>query len=406
MVNLFIIILNFIIKGFFIRENTSMRPLSTPSACKKKVCSTDSNLPLQLSFREKVLHILVIKLRHYGDVLLTTPLLSTLRINYPHAVIEMLVYGDTHTIIKGYPYVGNVYTVDRTLKNKGGRAQYLGEKDLWKRLHSTHYDMIINLSDQWRAALYCRALRPTYSLGFRFPKRNHRLWQACHTRLVDMNGHQQQHTVLNNLSILAPLDLPTRVTKVTQSYQQCDIDEAQKLIERHQLTDYVLLQPTARWAFKTWSVANFTEIVNHLTATGRTVVLCSGRLTSEISVVDAIQANCNLPQKVINLAGELELSTLAVIIERATLFIGVDSAPMHMAAALQTPCVVLFGPSNLAQWSPWQVKHTLLWAGDYRILPTPEEVNTNTEERYLDAISVIDVIQAIDQQLNNLMPTL
>ncbi len=379
-----------------------MTTLSVESVGELHVNAPDDSLPHQLFSREKVQHILVIKLRHYGDVLLTTPLLSTLQLNYPNAMIELIVYGDTQSILTGYPCVCKTYTVDRTLKSQGGRAQYLGEKSLWKKLRGCHYDLIINLSDQWRTALYCRFLKPTYSIGFHYPKRNKRLWQACHSRLVEMEGHQQQHTVLNNLSILAPLGLPIRVTTVTQSYRQRDIDEAQRLIDHHKINGYVLLQPTARWAFKTWSVESFTEVVNHLTALGETVVLCAGRAADEISNVATIHANCAKPLQVVNLAGCLDLSTLAVLIDRAKLFIGVDSAPMHMAAALQTPSVVLFGPSNLAQWAPWQAKHTLIWAGDYRLLPKPEEINTNTEERYLDAIPVSDVIQAIDHQLLSL----
>ncbi len=65
---------------------------------------------------------------------------------------------------------------------------------------------------------------------------------------------------------------------------------------------------------------------------------------------------------VVSLAGQLTLRQLASLIDHARLFIGVDSVPMHMAAALQTPCVALFGPSKLTFWSPWQVKGEVIWA--------------------------------------------
>jgi heptosyltransferase-3 len=102
------------------------------------------------------------------------------------------------------------------------------------------------------------------------------------------------------------------------------------------------------------------------------------------------------PERVINLSGSLVLPELAVLIDKAKLFVGVDSVAMHMAAALQTPSVVLFGPSNLSQWHPWQVPHTLLWAGHYRTLPHPNEIDTDTTERYLNAIPVTEVIDAVD----------
>lgn len=359
----------------------------------------NSCLPNLLLHRDRVQRILVIKLRHFGDVLLTTPLLSTLRANYPNALIDVLVYDGTEAMLAGNRDVYLTYSVDRSLKRQGFKAQYRGEHALWNSLRTGHYDLVINLSDQWRAALYCRFLKPTFSLGFAYPKRNNWLWRACHSLLVPINGHEQQHTVLNNLAILAPLALPTQINRVTQAYRQCDIDEVDRLGQHYPLADFVLVQPTARWAFKTWSVAGFTQVINHLTTNGETVVLTGGRSADETALIAAILAGCSLPQRVINLAGRLDLPELAVLIDRAKLFVGVDSVPMHMAAALQTPSVVLFGPSNLQQWSPWQAPHTLLWAGDYRPLPQPDEVDTDTPERYLEAIPASEVIGAIDCQL-------
>jgi heptosyltransferase-3 len=355
-----------------------------------------------LLHREQVQRILVIKLRHFGDVLLITPLLTTLRVNYPNALIDVLVYHGTEAMLAGNRDVNQAYTVDRSLKHQSGKAQYHGEHALWKSLRSTHYDLIINLSDQWRAALYCRFLKSTFSLGFRYPTRRNLLWQACHSLLVEVDGHKQQHTVLNNLDILAPLALPILITQVKQAYRQCDIDEVDRLSQCHSLADFVLIQPTARWAFKTWSILGFIQVINHLTARGETVVLSGGRSADEIAMVAAILAGCTRLQQVVNLSGQLELPELAALMDRAKLFIGVDSVPMHMAAALQIPSVVLFGPSNLAQWSPWQAPHTLLWAGDYRPLPIPDEIDTDTSERYLEAIPFEAVVRAVDQQLANL----
>ncbi|MFZ1872109.1 MAG: putative lipopolysaccharide heptosyltransferase III [Chania sp.] len=374
----------------------------TPSTGACQALLPDSRIPNLLLHREQVQRILVIKLRHFGDVLLTTPLLRTLRVNYPNALIDVLVYDGTEAMLAGNRDVYVAYTVDRSLKHQSCKVQYRGEHALWNSLRSARYDLIINLSDQWRAALYCRFLKPAFSLGFRYPTRHNLLWRACHSLLVEVGGHKQQHTVLNNLDILAPLALPTLITRVKQAYRQCDIDEVDRLSQRYPLTNFVLIQPAARWAFKTWSILGFTQVINHLTARGETVVLTGGRSADEIAMVAAILAGCTQLPRVINLAGRLDLPELAALMDRAKLFIGVDSVPMHMAAALQIPSVVLFGPSNLAQWSPWQAPHTLLWAGDYRPLPTPDEIDTNTSERYLEAIPFEAVVRAVDQQLANL----
>lgn len=346
---------------------------------------------------ELIKRILVIKLRHFGDVLLITPLLSTLRINYHNALIDVLLYKHTDVMLRGNTNINHIYTVDRCLKKQGFIKQFTGERQLAKQLCTGHYDLVINLSDQWRAALYCAFLRPGFSLAFCYPRRRHRLWKICHSHLVGQI--RKQHTVLHNLSILTPLALREIVTTVTQSWHPCDADNINRICEAHGLEDFVLIQPTARWAFKTWTTSGFSAVINALTDRGITVVLTGGPEPEDIAMINAIISGCMSTGMVVNLAGSLTLPELAVLIERATLFVGVDSVAMHMAAALKTPSVVLFGPSDVDQWHPWQSRHTLIWAGDYRSLPAVEAVDTSTDERYLSAIPVHDVIRAIEQQL-------
>lgn len=375
-----------------------------PAAISPPAPAADIRVPAMLLQRDRPLRILVIKLRHFGDVLLITPLLSTLKMNYPHALIDVLVYGGTDAMLAANKSVYLTYTVDRQLKKQRIKDQYRGEKALWNSLNWGRYDLVINLSDQWRAALYCRFLKPKFSLGFRFPRRDNCAWRACHSLLVDTDRHNDQHTVQNNLSILAPLGLPALCLQVTMAYRQRDSERVAQLCRRWPLTDYIVIQPTARWAFKNWSCAAFSQLINYLMRRGERVVLTGGHSPEESAAIAQILAGCEYPQPVTNLAGRLALPELAAVIDRAKLFIGVDSAPMHMAAALQTPSVVLFGPSNLKQWQPWRAPFTLLWAGDYRELPPVGQVDTNTTERYLDAIPVSDVIHAVERRLAALTP--
>lgn len=365
----------------------------------EKKISHEITFTHNLPNRGQPIRILVIKLRHFGDVLLTTPLINTLKANYPHALIDVLVYDGTEVMLAGNKAVYLTYTVDRALKKQGLKKQYRGEKALLNSLGTWHYDLILNLSDQWRAAFYCYKLKPAFSIGFRYPRRNNLLWRFCHSALVDSDLQSSRHTVMNNLSILEPLALPVICTDVTMSYRQMDIDHLELLCRKRPLIDYIVIQPTARWDFKNWSLTSYSQLIDHLMQRGEKIVITGGRSEEEISSIRQILNGCLYPGEIINLAGKLDMPELAVLIDRAKLFIGVDSAPMHMAAALQTPSVVLFGPSNLKQWHPWQAPHTLIWAGNYRPLPSPDDINTDTSERYLDAIPVADVITAVVRRL-------
>ena len=353
-------------------------------------------LPAALREKGNIQRILVIKLRHFGDVLLTTPLLSTLKANYPQAKIDVLLYGGTQEMLRENTTVNHAFIVDRGLKHAGLTAQISGEKALFNVLKAQHYDLILNLSDQWRAAAYCRLLKPGFSIGFHYPKRDTWLWRYCHSTLVDIPHAAERHTVLNNLDILEPLQLTDIITDVTMSYGPQDIERVKQLCQQRNISDYILIQPSARWKFKTWASESFSQLINHLTEQGETVLLTGGKDQAELDYIAEIIAGCAQPEQVINLSGLLALPELAVLIDNAKLFIGVDSVAMHMAAALQTPAVVLFGPSNLNQWHPWQAPHTLLWAGHFRTLPHPNEIDTDTTDRYLNAIPVNEVIEAVD----------
>jgi heptosyltransferase-3 len=353
---------------------------------------------------EEVRHILVIKLMHFGDVLLATPVLSTLKMNYPNALIDVLVYDGTDAVLSANGTVNHIYRVDRSLKRKGLKAQIAGEKALFAKVASTRYDLAINLSDRWRAGLYCLLLRPAASIAFKEGNRARFLWKICHKALVDRAGHGERHTVLNDLDILSPLRLPRRSEKVVMAYRPADLERAESIRRQCGLGSYVLIQPTARWAFKTWSAGGFSQLIDHLSARGETVALTAGKAENEMAMVGEIIAGCAGGAKIVNLAGRLSLAELAVFIEKAKLFVGVDSAPMHMAAALGTPMVALFGPSSLKQWHPWRAEHTLIWAGDYRPLPRVCDVDVDTDERYLYAIPAKDVIAAVDRWLDKARP--
>lgn len=361
--------------------------------------SENISLPKIFLQRENIQHILVIKLRHFGDVLLTTPLFRTLKINYPNALIDALVYEGTEAMLACNKDINNIYTIDRSLKKQGIKAQVTGEYNLFKKLSHVHYDLILNLSDHMRTAVYCRLLKPTFSIAFCHPKHNNWLWKSAHSILLPTESYYEEHVVPYTLSILSPLALPEVSTKVTMAYCQQDLQCFEKIKQQYTLKDYILIQPTARWAFKTWSAKSFSELINYLTQKGFKVVLTAGKAEEELALVEKIIAGCHDHAMLVNLAGNLSLTQLAAMIDHAKLFIGVDSAPMHMAAALQTPMVVLFGPTNLKQWYPWQVKHKLIWAGSYRELPHFLQINTDTDERYLDAIPVQDVIKAVAEQL-------
>ncbi|ATZ10056.1 putative lipopolysaccharide heptosyltransferase III [Erwinia amylovora] len=336
--------------------------------------------------------ILVIKFRHHGDMLLTTPVIRSLTAAWPEAEIDVLLYEETRAMLACHPDIHRIYAIDRTWKKEGLRFQLGQEWRLLKILRQQRYDVVVNLADQWRSAIITRFTGAPVRLGFDFPKRQGGLWQRCHTHLVATDQHQTMHTVEQNLSLLHPLNLAAIDSTVGMHYSPDDAHAVQRLLNGTE--KYIVIQPTSRWFFKCWSEEKFAAVLQSLRDDGHTIVLTSGPDTKELGMVKNIISLLSSDDKVISLAGQLTLNQLAALIDEAGLFIGVDSVPMHMAAALKTPCIALFGPSKLVFWRPWQVNGEVIWAGDFAPLPDPDSVDTKTSERYLDAIPVETVLNA------------
>jgi heptosyltransferase-3 len=116
---------------------------------------------------------------------------------------------------------------------------------------------------------------------------------------------------------------------------------------------FVHLHPASRWRFKCWPADRTAALIDRLAAAGERVVLTAAPSEPELELVRAIRAACRADT--VDLSGQLTLKQLAALTGRAKLFVGVDSAPMHIAAAMGTPVVALFGPSGELEWGPWGV---------------------------------------------------
>jgi heptosyltransferase-3 len=122
--------------------------------------------------------------------------------------------------------------------------------------------------------------------------------------------------------------------------------------------EFVVVHPASRWLFKTWPAERSAQLMDRLAADGRRIVMTCGPADAEQALVRRIGSLTSAP--VIDLGGLLSLKELAALTARARLFIGVDSAPMHIAAAVGTPVVALFGPSGDIEWAPWGVTHRVV----------------------------------------------
>ncbi len=333
---------------------------------------------------ENINRILICKLKFYGDVLLTTPVIATLNRLYPHAKIDVLLYKDTKAILAADPRINTFYLIEK----KVGLLKTIGNfLTVRKQLKNNSYDLIINLTEQWPIGLLVASLH-RYSVAF---ERGKSSWNRLFSKVVPPVG---THIVEQNLSILAGIGVAEKEWVKALSLFYTENDKHALLQTEPALNDkrYVVIQPTARQAFKCWDDDKFASVIDYLMQRGLHVILTCGPLQSELDQVNCIASLCKHKPDV-QFAGKTSFLQLAALIDGAALYIGVDSAPMHMAAALKTPQVCLFGATNHQQWRPWSDEATLIWAGDYHEMPNRDVLDRS--KKYLSWIPVNTVIDAV-----------
>jgi heptosyltransferase-3 len=309
-----------------------------------------------------VQRVLVVKLRHHGDVLLSSPVFQVLKQRAPHVEIDALVYSDTRDMLAGHPAISRIHGVDRAWKRQGLILQGRHELDLLQTLQGRHYQLLVHLSDHWRGAWLAQALRPRWSVA---PVRASRLWKWSFSHRYPLPRQTPRHTVEANLDALRrlgiyPEESEKSLVMVPGPEAEARVDAllaAASLVPK----GFIQVHPASRWLFKTWTEHNNAELLRRLARDGHRIVLTGAPDARERAIVSRILAEAAVP--VHDFCGELSLRELAALTRRARLFFGVDSAPMHIAAAMGTPVVALFGPSGEKEWGPWRVASRVVVSG-------------------------------------------
>jgi len=304
---------------------------------------------------------LVVKLRHHGDVLLASPVFSVLKNHAPHLEIDALVYAETAPMLELHPAIAAVHAIDRDWKKRGPLAQAAAEWSLLSRLRRRGYDIVIHLSEHPRGAWLARLTGARYAVAPRAGGKG-RWWSRSFTHLYALPRVPRRHMVEVNLDALRRIGVQPRdderwLTLVAGPGPDARVGE---LLAAHGLASakFVHLHPASRWQFKCWEPERNAALIDALAARGHQVVVTAAPDDEEREFVARIAHRCSSP--FIDLAGKLSLKELAALAGRAWLFIGVDSAPMHVAAAMGTPVVALFGPSGELEWGPWRVPHRVV----------------------------------------------
>jgi len=296
--------------------------------------------------------ILVIKFRHIGDVLLTAPLISTLKRGLPGARVCAVVKPGTEAMLEGHPDLDRLYVLParRESESRGSfLRRYMG---FLRELRRERFDLAINSTEGDRGILLAWMVGAHERWGLIRLGRE-RTWQARLLTWFMPPFEGIRHTVIRNLALAGPLGIP-ECREVKLAVTEGDRARVHDLLATAGVgTDAILVHchPASRWLFKCWPAARVAEVIDWLHGRGCRVVLTCAPESRERELVDAISAACT--SRPVDLGGQLTLKQTAALSSVSRLFFGVDSAPMHMAAAVGTPTLGIFGPSGTFDWGPW-----------------------------------------------------
>ncbi len=344
--------------------------------------------------------ILVTKLQYHGDVLLMTPVFTLLREKFPDARIDALVYKETAPMLAGNPDLSHVYVIDRGWKKLGGLARLRAEAGLARTLRENRYDTVIHTTPIPRIAWLTKfVIRPERSIAFRKSGKGSRVFNACFSTLVDPPAWDH-HIVSRHLPLLEPLGIhvtPDEAPGLRMAVPPEAESEAERLLAEAGVgRDFVLVHPSSRCAYKCWPADRVAALLDRISEEGETVVLTGGPGPEERAQVDAIKALLRVAHPA-DLAGRTSsFKSLAALVRRSKLFIGVDSGPAHVAAAFQVPEVVLHGPSFARVWYPWKNPRAaiVLTRGKCRCCGE-EGCGGSGKSRCMGEIRVEDVLEAV-----------
>lgn len=292
----------------------------------------------------------VFKLRNIGDVLIITPALRALREAFPKAHITVIVNSVTDAMLANNPHVDRVIVYERHAKNETLFHAIATELKYWWQIWRSKLDLAID---------FTRGDRPAFSTWFsgaRFRVAAYDGWSRSDWRNVIYThvvpAPPPSHEVEQHLWILRQIGIDARDKSLCLVVPEKERAWAAEISARAHRGRLVHIHPVARWLFKCWDDEKMAAIIDWLQGAKKTaVVVTSSSDPRELERTRRILAFCR--SQPIFLEGQSTLVQLAALSRQAACFFGVDTAPMHIAAAVDTPVVALFGPTYPASWGPW-----------------------------------------------------
>lgn len=298
--------------------------------------------------RDKIRKILAVRTAYVGDIIMTIPVLRPLKEMFPYAKVSFLTGRREAEILKGNPYIDQILIYD---------ALWFYPTDIWKgisdyfkmirRLRNERFDLAIDFRGDIRDILFILFLSGAYHrISYGVGGGSYLLTHVVPFKKIN-------HKISYHLDILRSLGGNINASKPEIYLSSAEEGFRKAVFKANDILDSDLvvgIHPGGRKKLKCWYPGGYAELINRLIRDFAAKIVITGS-PGEIDLVEKIKSQA--PEKTISLCGKTTLRELASLIRGFDLFITGDSAPMHIASALGTPLVAIFGPSKSWETGPY-----------------------------------------------------
>lgn len=301
--------------------------------------------------------ILLVRLRQIGDVVFTTPAVSAIKAHLNPAHIAYLVEPAAAPVVAPHPGIDEVIVAPRV----HGLSGLLTERHLARRLRAGGYDLAIDFHGGPRASVLTWLSGASERIGYDVAGRSW-MYTTCVAR---PRALRPRHSVENQWDLLAPLGIPAPDSQRFPVVMPVLASAAAAVQTRlaaagvRDTDELVVMHVSAGNPFRRWPIASFAWVAAALVRQRdrRRVVVTSGPSEHDAArqvIEEARTALLDADRSRVLMCGEFSLAEIRALVDRAALYVGGDSGPMHIAASSRVPMVSLYGPTLPARSAPWR----------------------------------------------------
>lgn len=268
--------------------------------------------------------ILVIQTASIGDVILATPVIEQLHKDYPDARIDFLLKKGIEGVFEGHPFLKEVIVWDKNEK------KYHNYFRILRKIRKKQYDLVVNIQRFFTSGLFTALSGARWKAGF---DKNPLSWTFTHKIRHKIGSvNQEIHETARNLSLISSF------TKGTCRMKLYPNETDRKAIDGLTLKRFITISPASLWFTKQLPPEKWQEFIELLDPSVLVYLLGS---KADVSLCDRIISNCSRGG-ILNLAGKLTFLQSAALMQKASMNYTNDSAPMHIASAVNAPVAAVF----------------------------------------------------------------